>query len=45
MTTVDGLETDMPGLFFCSNFRGGIAVGDCVMNGEKTARRILETLR
>ena len=45
MTTVDGLETDMPGLFFCNNFRGGIAVGDCVMNGEKTARRILETLR
>lgn len=37
---IDALEERMPGLFFCSNFRGGIAVGDCIMSGERTARRI-----
>lgn len=34
-------EADHPGLFFCGNFKGGIAVGDCVMNGKKVAERIL----
>jgi len=38
---IDDLEREVPGLLFCSNFRGGIAVGDCVMNGEKTARRVM----
>lgn len=33
-------EEDNPGLFFCSNYRGGISVGDCVMSGEKIAGRI-----
>jgi oxygen-dependent protoporphyrinogen oxidase len=40
MQEIDSLEARMPGLFFCGNFRGGIAVGDCVMSGERTARRI-----
>lgn len=35
-------EDENPGLFFCSNFRGGIAVGDCVMSGKKIADRILK---
>jgi len=37
---IEQLERDMQGLFICSNYRGGIAVGDCVMNGKKTAERI-----
>ena len=37
-------EHRLPGLFFCSNFRGGIAVGDCVMSAEKTQRRVREQL-
>jgi oxygen-dependent protoporphyrinogen oxidase len=45
MKEVDSLETRMPGLFFCGNFRGGIAVGDCVMSGERTARRIAGTVQ
>ncbi len=40
MKAVDRCEAEVPGLFFCSNFRGGIAVGDCVMNGKKMAERI-----
>ncbi|MBX2992014.1 MAG: protoporphyrinogen oxidase [Bacteroidetes bacterium] len=34
-------EYNNPGLYFCSNFKGGIAVGDCVMNGKKVAEKIL----
>jgi oxygen-dependent protoporphyrinogen oxidase len=29
------------GVYFCSNFKGGIAVGDCVMNGKKVAEKIM----
>lgn len=38
----DRFETENPGLHFCSNFKGGIAVGDCVMNGKKVADKILK---
>jgi protoporphyrinogen/coproporphyrinogen III oxidase len=37
---IAALEERNPGLFLCANYRGGISVGDCVMSGEKTARRI-----
>lgn len=38
---IEKCEREVPGLFFCSNFRGGIAVGDCVMNGKKIAESVL----
>jgi oxygen-dependent protoporphyrinogen oxidase len=44
MALVDQVEKDVPGLYFCSNFRGGIAVGDCIMNAERTSRRIAEAV-
>jgi oxygen-dependent protoporphyrinogen oxidase len=34
-------ESENAGLYFCSNFKGGIAVGDCVMNGKKVADKTL----
>jgi protoporphyrinogen/coproporphyrinogen III oxidase len=37
---IERLEREHPGVFICSNYRGGIAVGDCVMNGKKTAERL-----
>ena len=37
-------ETELPGFFLCSNFRGGIAVGDCVMNAKSTAERVRRML-
>lgn len=46
-TVVEALEraeADVRGLFFCSNFRGGIAVGDCVMNGKRVADTVLHML-
>jgi oxygen-dependent protoporphyrinogen oxidase len=40
LDAVTRFEDEHPGLYFCSNFRGGIAVGDCVMSGKATAERI-----
>lgn len=37
---IDATERSRPGLFLCANYRGGIAVGDCVMNGERTAQSV-----
>ncbi len=44
VNAIDALERDRPGLFVCSNYRGGIAVGDCVMSGERIAKRVSEFL-
>ncbi len=37
---MERFEQNYPGTFICSNYRGGIAVGDCVMNAEKTVKKI-----
>jgi protoporphyrinogen/coproporphyrinogen III oxidase len=39
---IERCEEANPGLFFCSNFKGGIAVGDCVMNGKKVSDKVLQ---
>lgn len=41
VAAMERCESENAGLYFCSNFKGGIAVGDCVMNGKKVAERIL----
>jgi protoporphyrinogen/coproporphyrinogen III oxidase len=33
-------EASHPGLFLTGNYRGGISVGDCIINSEKNAERI-----
>jgi oxygen-dependent protoporphyrinogen oxidase len=42
LSGLEALERDLPGFFFCSNYKGGIAVGDCVMSGKRTATRVGE---
>lgn len=37
---VDEFERLHRGIFLVGNYRGGIAVGDCVMNSEQTAQRV-----
>ena len=44
LAEMDALERSAPGLFLCANYRGGIAVGDCVMSGERIAGRVREFL-
>jgi oxygen-dependent protoporphyrinogen oxidase len=38
-------EENFRGAFLCANYRGGIALGDCVMSAEQTAKRVLEHLK
>jgi oxygen-dependent protoporphyrinogen oxidase len=40
LAAMDRFERNFQGAFFCSNARGGIAVGDCVMSAHATAARI-----
>ncbi len=40
MAAVDRAEAADPGLWFCANWRGGISVGDCVQNAERTAEAV-----
>jgi oxygen-dependent protoporphyrinogen oxidase len=40
LQAIERFEQNFPGAFICSNYRGGIAVGDCVMNAEKTTKAV-----
>ncbi len=43
LSALERFEREHEGLYFCANYRGGIAVGDCVRSAHETARRILGT--
>ncbi len=45
LEAIDRCEERHPGLFFCSNYRGGIAVGDCVMSGHRIAGRVKDFVK
>jgi len=40
MRRLDRCEEQIPGLYFCGNYRGGIALGDCLVSAEALARRV-----
>ena len=40
VAAIDQAIAAIPGLFFCANWRGGIAVGDCVNSGYATAESV-----
>jgi oxygen-dependent protoporphyrinogen oxidase len=42
LAAIDRFEQNFQGAYICCNYRGGIAVGDCVMSAEKMAERIAE---
>jgi protoporphyrinogen/coproporphyrinogen III oxidase len=42
---VEQFEQNHPGLFLSGNFRGGISVGDCIINSDKTAKRVQSFLK
>lgn len=42
---VDAAERMFPGLFFCANYRGGVAVGDCIKSAHHTAGALVDFLR
>jgi oxygen-dependent protoporphyrinogen oxidase len=45
LNAMTGFEQNFRGAFLCSNFRGGIAVGDCVANAQDTTKKVLEHLK
>jgi protoporphyrinogen/coproporphyrinogen III oxidase len=42
---IEEAERDVPGLFFCANYRGGVSIGDCIRSAEGTAARVASFLR
>ncbi len=40
INTVKSFESENPGLFISGNFRGGISVGDCILESEKVAQKV-----
>jgi len=40
MRRIDAAEAAVPGLYFCANYRGGVAVGDRVKIGQSTAEQV-----
>ena len=44
LSAIDRFEQDFRGAFICSNYRGGIAVGDCVMSAEEIVRKASQYL-
>ncbi|CAG4883495.1 Protoporphyrinogen oxidase [Georgfuchsia toluolica] len=45
MAQVDEAERIFPGLFFCANYRGGVAVGDCIKSAHHAANATTNFLR
>jgi oxygen-dependent protoporphyrinogen oxidase len=41
---VDETERDFPGLWFCGNYRGGVAVGDCIKTAHAKADDVVAYL-
>ncbi|MCS6817347.1 MAG: protoporphyrinogen oxidase [Blastocatellia bacterium] len=41
LATLERAEREHAGLYFCANYRGGIAVGDCLKSAHEMAQRIL----
>ena len=40
MRHIDAAEVATPGLFFCANYRNGVAVGDRIRIGDAMATRV-----
>jgi protoporphyrinogen/coproporphyrinogen III oxidase len=40
IAAVEQAERDVPGLYFCANYRGGVSISDCVIHGEAMAQQV-----
>ena len=45
MAQIEDAERDLPGLFFCANYRGGVSIGDCIRAADGIAERAGAFLR
>lgn len=44
LKAIERFEQNFQGMFVCSNYRRGIAVGDCVMSADRMTERVLQYL-
>ena len=42
---IEQLEKNNPGLFLSGNYRGGISVGDCILQSEVVANLVIESVK
>jgi len=40
VAVLENTERAQAGLLFCGNYRGGVSIGDCIVNGAATAERL-----
>ena len=45
IATIEAAERGFPGIFFCANYRGGVAIGDCIKSADRVASEVAEFLR
>ncbi len=45
IATIEAAERNFPGMFFCANYRGGVAIGDCIKSADRAASQVAEFLR
>jgi oxygen-dependent protoporphyrinogen oxidase len=45
ISAIEAAEGQFPGVFFCANYRGGVAIGDCVKVAHGMAGRVETFLR
>jgi oxygen-dependent protoporphyrinogen oxidase len=45
IAAIESAEHSIPGVFFCANYRGGVAIGDCIKSADRTAIQVAEFLR
>ena len=41
---VERADRELPGLYFCANYRGGVSISDCITNGEAMAHTVSDYL-
>jgi oxygen-dependent protoporphyrinogen oxidase len=42
---IEAAEREVPGLYFCANYRGGVSIGDCIRAADTTAARVVAFLQ
>ncbi|MCE9639808.1 MAG: protoporphyrinogen oxidase [Betaproteobacteria bacterium] len=45
MAAIETAERRFPGVFFCANYRGGVAIGDCIKSADRVAGEVAKFLR
>jgi protoporphyrinogen/coproporphyrinogen III oxidase len=45
IAAIEDAERSFPGVFFCANYRGGVAIGDCTSSARRASDEVVKFLR